>query len=74
PKIDMSDIINTNSPISSIMDTPYYKKFIAENEEQARRMAEYNAKKDKQNKIFVWVSFAFGTIIGISGVIVGLVS
>lgn len=41
--------------------------------EMTKQQAESSAKEAKHNKIFGWVSFAVGTIIGIIGVVVGII-
>ena len=41
--------------------------------EMAIAEAESSAKEAKQNKIFGWVSFAIGTIIGIAGIVIGII-
>ena len=41
--------------------------------EMTKAEAESNAKEAKQNKIFGWVSFAVGTIIGIAGIVIGFI-
>ena len=40
--------------------------------DSARAEAAENQKQARQNKIFGWISFAVGTIIGIAGVLVGI--
>ena len=40
---------------------------------EAQREAGENAKDAKHNKIFGWVSFAVGTLIGIAGIILGII-
>lgn len=39
----------------------------------SQREAGENAKDAKHNKIFGWVSFAVGTLIGIAGIILGII-
>lgn len=41
--------------------------------EMTRAEAESSANEAKQNKIFGWVSFAVGTIIGIAGIVIGII-
>lgn len=41
--------------------------------EMTKAQAESSAKEAKQNKIFGWVSFAVGTIIGIAGIVIGII-
>ena len=41
--------------------------------DRAKQNAENNAKDAKKNRIFGWVSFAVGTLIGIAGVVLGTV-
>ena len=41
--------------------------------ESAKKEAENNAKEAKANKIFGWVSFAVGTLIGIAGIVLGII-
>ena len=40
--------------------------------EGAKADAEENKKQAKHNKIFGWVTFAVGTVIGIAGVLFGI--
>jgi hypothetical protein len=41
--------------------------------EQTKVEAESSAKDAKHNKIFGWVSFAVGTLIGIAGIVLGII-
>ena len=41
--------------------------------EQAKKDAEESSKDAKKNRIFGWVSFAVGTLIGIVGVVLGII-
>ena len=41
--------------------------------EMTRAEAESSANEAKQNKIFGWVSFAVGTILGIAGIVIGII-
>ncbi len=41
--------------------------------ESAKKEAEDNAKEAKHNKIFGWVSFGVGTLIGILGIVFGII-
>ena len=41
--------------------------------EKTKQDAENNAKEAKNNRIFGWVSFAVGTIIGLAGVVLGII-
>ena len=41
--------------------------------EQAKKDAEESSKDAKKNRIFAWVSFAVGTLIGIAGVVLGII-
>ena len=41
--------------------------------DRARQDAEESAKDAKKNRIFGWVSFAVGTLIGIVGVVLGII-
>lgn len=41
--------------------------------EMTKAEAESSAKEAKHNKIFGWVSFSVGTIIGIAGIVIGIV-
>lgn len=41
--------------------------------ESTRKEADSNAKEAKTNKIFGWVSFGVGTLIGITGIVLGIV-
>lgn len=41
--------------------------------DRAKQDAEDSAKDAKKNRIFGWVSFAVGTLIGIAGVILGII-
>ena len=40
---------------------------------RAKQDAEESAKDAKKNRIFGWVSFAVGTVIGIAGVVLGII-
>ena len=40
--------------------------------ESTKKEADSNAKEAKANKIFGWVSFAVGTMIGIAGIVFGI--
>lgn len=41
--------------------------------ERTKVEADSNAKDAKHNKIFGWVSFAVGTLIGIAGIVLGII-
>lgn len=41
--------------------------------ESAKRDAEESAKEARHNKIFGWVSFGIGTLIGIAGIVFGII-
>ena len=41
--------------------------------EKTKQDAENNAKDVKKNRIFGWVSFAVGTVIGVAGVVLGII-
>lgn len=41
--------------------------------EKTKQDAENNSKEAKNNRIFGWVSFAVGTIIGLAGVVLGII-
>lgn len=41
--------------------------------ESAKADAQSNAKEAKANKIFGWVSFGIGTLIGIAGIVLGII-
>lgn len=41
--------------------------------ERTKAEADSNAKDAKHNKIFGWVSFAVGTLIGIAGIVLGII-
>lgn len=41
--------------------------------ERTKAEADSNAKDAKHNKIFGWVSFAVGTLIGIVGIVLGII-
>ena len=41
--------------------------------DRAKQDAEESAKDAKKNRVFGWVSFAVGTLIGIAGVVLGIV-
>ena len=41
--------------------------------DRAKQDAEESAKDAKKNRIFGWVSFAVGTVIGIAGVVLGII-
>ena len=40
--------------------------------ESTKEEAKNNAKEAKANKVFGWISFAVGTLIGIAGVVLGI--
>lgn len=41
--------------------------------ESTKKEADRNAKEARANKIFGWVSFAVGTLIGITGIVLGII-
>lgn len=47
-------------------------KLLKEMYDGAKADAEENKKQAKHNKVFGWVSFAVGTVIGIAGVLFGI--
>ena len=62
-----------NKLLSEQIDTlKDQNKLLKEMYEGAKADAEENKKQAKHNKIFGWVSFAVGTVIGIAGVLFGI--
>ena len=47
-------------------------KMLKELYESAKAEADNNKRESRHNKIFGWVSFAVGTVIGLAGVLVGI--
>lgn len=48
-------------------------RLLCQQSEQARLDAIEAKKETRRNKIFAWVSFGVGTLIGIAGVVVGII-
>lgn len=48
-------------------------RLLCQQSEQARLDAIETKKEARRNKIFAWVSFGVGTLIGIAGVVVGII-
>ena len=48
-------------------------RFLNELYESTKRDAEESAKEARHNKIFGWVSFGIGTLIGIAGIVFGII-
>jgi hypothetical protein len=56
-----------------VVELKEQNQVIKETCENAKAEAVENQKQAKQNKVFGWVSFAVGTVIGIIGIVLGIV-
>lgn len=62
-----------NKLLSEQIDTlKEQNKLLKEMYDNAKTDSEENKKQAKNNKIFGWISFAVGTIIGLAGVLCGI--